>query len=384
MSTPKKVAVLYHVLAHYREPVFQLLCQQNEGIEYTLFSDPNNTYVPVKYIDPHKADIPVQQGGLRWRFVENRWFLTHFLWQKGAVGQAVSKEFGTIIYLGSAYYVSTWISVLLARLTGKRVLMWTHGFLRNEKGAKGFIRKVFYRLADGLLLYHDRGKEILIQKGFHPEKLHVIYNSLDYETQVKIRTTISQEDKAACRRRLFKNPDLPILLFIGRLIPQKKLPMLIEAAKRLDDNGRTCNVLIVGDGVEKESLCQYIQQLGLADNVCVYGPSYDEACNALLISMSDLCISPGAVGLTCIHSMTYGTPVITHDDPDAQGPEYEAIRMGDNGTFFKKDNVEDLAAVIDRWLVEHPDRHRIETQCHAVVDRFYNPKFQVDIINSVV
>ncbi len=384
MTKPKKVAMIYHILAHYREPIFQMLCRQQNEIEYTLFSDPVNTYDSVKPIDPKKAELPADQGGLRWRFVKNKWFFKNLLWQKGAIKLGLSREFDAIVYLGSVYFISTWISAILARLTGKRVLMWTHGFLRDERGFKGWIRTMFYRLADGLLLYHNRAKDIFIKKGFNPDNLYVVYNSLDYDTQLKLRASITEEDKSACRKRLFEHPELPILLFIGRLTPQKKLTMLFDAVKIRSDSGCPCNLLFVGGGPESEPLKQKAVEIGLVENLCLYGPCYDEKENALLISCSDICIAPGEVGLTAMHSLVYGTPVLTHDDPDFQMPEYEAIKPGYNGAFFKKDDAADMASVIQCWLTENPDRQVISKKCYEIIDQFYNPNYQLKIINNAV
>jgi glycosyltransferase involved in cell wall biosynthesis len=383
MKNHKKVAMVQYVLVHYREPIFYLMCKQSDEYELTFFSDSTNTYGTVKTIDSAKAELAVEKGGLRWRFIKNRYY-HNWCWQSGVLRLSLGREFDTIIYEGSVYYLSTWIGALLAKMTGKRVLMWGHGFLRDERGSKSWIRKTFYRLADGHLLYHNRAKEILVKKGFKPENLYVVYNSLDYDAQIKIRSQISKEDIASCRQKLFKNPDRPILLFIGRLTPQKKLGMMIEAAKLLKDRGRECNILFVGDGPASEELQKLAKQVNLDDNVCMYGACYEEKEIARLISASDICVAPGEVGLTCMHSLVYGKPVITHDNPDFQGPEYEAITPGYNGAFFKKDDVQDLANTIERWLQENKDPSVVASRCHEVIDQYYNPHYQINVVNAAV
>ena len=44
-------------------------------------------------------------------------------------------------------------------------------------------------------------------------------------------------------------------------------------------------------------------------------------------------VSPGNVGLTAIHSLSYGTPVLTHNNFNNQMPEVESIQPGFNGYF---------------------------------------------------
>ena len=383
MLKKNKVAIVYHFLAHYREPIFRVLCRQQKEIEYTLYSDPVNAYDSVRTINPEKAGISVKNNGLRWRFLKNIWF-SNCLWQRGVVRLSLSKEFDTIIYLGSVYFISTWVGAIIAKLRGKRVLMWSHGFLKEEKGLKGWLRDVFYRLADGMLLYHKRAKEILIGRGFKPENLYVVYNSLDYEKQIKIREAITENDILEYKKRLFSKSHLPVLLFIGRIIPQKRLNVLIDAAGILREKGQECNLFFVGDGVEKDNLLKLATELGLEDSICFYGACYDEEKIALLIMLSDICISPGEIGLTCMHSLVYGTPVITHDDPDFQGPEYEAIIPGRNGDFFKNGNAKDLAMKIEEWLLANKDREEISRSCYKIIDEYYNPNYQLKVINSAV
>ena len=114
-------------------------------------------------IDIEKVKIPVEKGGLRWKLVKNTWFGKKLLWQSGLVKLALSREFDVVIYLGVVYHLSTWVSCFLARLSGKRTYMWSHGFLRKEVGLKGDVRSIFYGLCDGMLLYHHRARDILIE-----------------------------------------------------------------------------------------------------------------------------------------------------------------------------------------------------------------------------
>ena len=57
-----------------------------------------------------------------------------------------------------------------------------------------------------------------------------------------------------------------------------------------------------------------MENLNLQDQIWFYGACYDESKLGELIFNADLCVSPGNVGLTAVHSMGYGTPVITHNN----------------------------------------------------------------------
>ena len=171
MKKRYKVAVIYHYWAHYREPVASLLCKQKEPFpEYVLFSDKSGIH-GIRTIDTYKSNLPISEGGLNWRFIHNIWFTKKILWQSGLIKLSLDHEFDTIIYLGQMNFLSTWVSAFIARLFGKRVLMWTHGFLKEEANIKGLIRSCFYKLADGILTYGNRARRILIGKGFNPKNM---------------------------------------------------------------------------------------------------------------------------------------------------------------------------------------------------------------------
>jgi glycosyltransferase involved in cell wall biosynthesis len=341
------------------------------------------TNIPIKTISIAKAAIEPCEGGLRWTAIDNFWFFKIFLWQNGLIKLALDRNVDAIIYLGVMYHLSTWVSIAIAKLTGKRVLMWTHGFLKDEKGFKGWLRERFYRLSDGFLLYGNRVKELMTRRGFDPETLYVVYNSLDYDLQCTVRNTLSQETMTECKS-IFTNPDLPTVIYIGRLTSSKKIDKLIEAASLLKKRGTQINVLLLGDGPELESLKNFALRCNMEESIYFYGACYKEEDIGAFISMSDICVAPGEIGLTCMHSLVYGTPAITHDNPDSQMPEWEAIIPGETGDLFKHDNVEDLSLVIEKWLSSTKSRDDVRKACQSVIDKYYNPHYQINIINEAV
>jgi glycosyltransferase involved in cell wall biosynthesis len=300
------------------------------------------------------------------------------------VSLAVNKRYDAIIYLGNAYYISTWLSCLIAKLMGKKIIMWTHGVRKEENGLKGWIRKSFYKLADEMLLYGHHARNIMIDMGLNPDRLTVIYNSLDYDRQVSIRKSISNIELEDKRRTLFQKSELVVLLFIGRLTKSKKLDMILEASFLMKSDGFETNVLIIGDGEERQHLEELVRKYGLENNVVFWGACHNENELAPLIMLADICVSPGNVGLTCMHSLVYGTPVITHDDPTEQMPEFEAVRPYSTGLFFKKDSVQDLVKSIYDWLNYASRNPNILKSCHKVIDDFYNPYYQIRIIEKSV
>ncbi len=378
-----RVAIIYHYPALYRGPIFQLLSSCKEH-KFTLISDtksPND----IKLIPLNYASLPTEKGGINWSFIKNIWITKDkILWQKGLLRKVLSRDFDAFIFLGNPYFISTWISAIILRLRKRPVFFWAHGLIHKEKGFQKIVKYTFLKLANGLLLYGDRAKQLLTEEGFNENTLHVIYNSLDYNKQLKLREKLNPINLKNIKKSLFKKNELPTLIFIGRLTPQKKLEQIIEALKVLKDQEIFYNLIFVGEGSEKNNLQLLSEKNNLKENIVFYGACYDEELISQLIGASDICISPGEVGLTAIHSLSYGTPVITHNNFDKQMPEFEAVTPNKTGLFFEQDNVNDLAEKIKFWIQEHTNREQVQQDCYSVIDQKYNPYYQRNKINKLV
>ena len=99
--------------------------------------------------------------------------------------------------------------------------------------------------------------------------------------------------------------------------------------------------------------------------------------------LADCCVSPGNVGLTAIHSLSLGTPVITHGNYFNQGPEVESVIQNETGLFFKENNVVSLSEVIDDMILNRK-KLTMETSCIDQVKKYWNPKNQADIFEKAI
>lgn len=373
-----KILVVFHVFPYYRLQVMRAL-SQDKDMQYTFLS--GSPFVKsIKPVDPENSE----NEPFLWKYVKNIWmFGGRLLWQSGLIRECLSGKYDGIIFLGNPYFLSTWIAAMLARMAHKKVFFWAHATLRNRR--RDGLKLIFYRISHGMLLYGNEARQNLVRRGFNPENIFVIYNSLDYEEQEKMKKKMGEAKLIRKRRELFLHPDYPILLFIGRLLPKKKLDYLITAGLRLGERGMPVNILFIGGGTEDKKLKQLVAKNNLQDFVTFYGECYDEEVLSVLIAMSDLCVSPGNVGLTAIHALNYGTPVITHDNPFMQGPEYEAIQPGVTGMLYKYESVDSLVENIYEWLTINRDaREQIRKHCYAVVANYYNPSFQASAIKSAI
>lgn len=299
-------------------------------------------------------------------------------WQKGVIKKLFS-NYSHYILLGEERCLSTWVFIILSRfIPKKKVFFWTHGPYGKEGVLKRFFQFFFYRLVDGGFVYGNYSRDILIKRGLSAEKYVTIHNSLDYDKQIELRSSGLSNDNY----QLIFNNDKPVLLFIGRLTKVKKLDMLVGALYKLKQQNKIFNLVFVGDGTERETLESKVKEYDLEKQVWFYGACYDEKKNAELIYNADLCVAPGNVGLTAMHTMVFGTPVISHDNFPWQMPEFEAIRPGKTGDFFEMDNVDSLAETIGQWFEKCHSREDVREACYHEIDSQWNPYFQIDVLKK--
>src|SRR5262249_9152914 len=153
---------VYHFFAHYRSAVLRQLLEQGR-YNYLLVGDRT---------DPDSAGIKAWEDIPPDHFVYAPWrrLRGRLFWQRGVVKLALRRDIRCLILLGNSKWASTWAAAIAGRLSGKRVLFWTHGWIVPERGLKKFIRRRFYKLAHGLLLYGNGARKIGIEQGFASEK----------------------------------------------------------------------------------------------------------------------------------------------------------------------------------------------------------------------
>lgn len=357
----RELCLLYNFAQHYRTEIFRLM-DRELGCDF-VFGD--------RYLDVRKMDYSLLRNV---REVRNRRLFGACYYQPGAV--SLVRTYRKIFALADPYCVSTWMILFLAPFYGTKVYLWTHGMYGKEGRLRTGIMRLACLLSKGVFLYGNRARELMMAKGVDGRKLHVIYNSLAYDVQRALRERLKPQPLFADR---FRNDD-PNLIFVGRLTGVKRLDMLLAAVERLNGRGRPVNLTLIGEGACREELAAQACRLGIADRVWFFGPCYDERRLSELIYNADLCVSPGNVGLTAVHALMFGTPVITHDDFAYQMPEFEAVESGKTGAFFAHGDVASLSDTIERWLAAGRNRERIRTACYNMIDTHYNPHCQIEVM----
>jgi glycosyltransferase involved in cell wall biosynthesis len=220
----------------------------------------------------------------------------------------------------------------------------------------------------------------MISEGFDSKKIFVIYNSLQPDIQFEILKKISHQEVHIMKQQIFKNRNAFTVIFIGRLVNGKGVIEILKASKKLIEKGLPINCILIGDGSEKESLEAYCIENELIENVFFAGSLYNEQEIAKYFALSDLMISPGNVGLNCMHSLTYGVPVMTHDNFTFQNPEVEAITENETGIFFKYNDFDNMIIKLESWIRTERNKQDTSLKCQEIIYKKYNPDYQANRI----
>jgi alpha-1,6-mannosyltransferase len=117
------------------------------------------------------------------------------------------------------------------------------------------------------------------------------------------------QDRAGLLRSLDKFDDATVLLYAGRLAPEKNLTLLIETMEQL--RGENCHLVIAGDGIERGPLEQRCSQERLPVNFLGHISDPDKL--ALLFANADIFLHPNPrepFGIAPLESMAAGLALV--------------------------------------------------------------------------
>lgn len=361
----QSVFVVQLIVPHYRLGVFGHLCACDDPRFTILTGD--------RAVDGVQAMSGQALDGIRHRIAGVRLFSVgplKFTWQPDAWRIVRQERPDVVIVHGGFYDLTSWALLLWARMRGRTVLSWTIGLQRPERGPKLWLRLLFYRLAKGLLVYGDYPARLLADAGIDRKRMHVIYNSLDVSAQREAEEMVADGDLARLRKDLSLGPESRVLVFIGRIVPRKRLSIAVEAMKLLAGSGMDVRLVLIGDGDDTNTLRDLSRSLGLEDRIHFVGAVYDERRIAGYMRLADAAIVPEA-GLPIIHPMGYGVPPVISDNVHRHGTEWEAVEEGHTGYFYRDGDAADLAATIRGALEDETGRAAIARNCRDRVRERY-------------
>ena len=170
--------------------------------------------------------------------------------------------------------------------------------------------------------------------------------------------------------------DPDTVLYVGRLAEEKDLPTLLAALEQVLDPRPASELVIAGDGPERDRLERLAATLGIEDSVTFLGAvpyeelpeHYQRAAVVVLPSLHE------NFGRVILEAFAYGTPVVS---TDAEGP-VELIDDGETGLLVPKEDSQALAAAVEDVLADEAARDRMGAAGKRYVRNNFDPEELVE------
>lgn len=335
-----KGLLYYFALPHYRREIVKNLVSQSGGnVEVAAGTIGREHIKPLTKTDIETMDELESVG------------FGPISWQRGVVRRAISGKYESVILGPATMSLSTWMILFSRRILRKRTYLWGQCGRLGERTPKRFVQEIMNRLATGLLVYGDSEARAACELGLAPEKVHVVQNA----TRSNLELIESQSDQGVYERvqrqaKAAAEDGAITLLYVGRLVESKRVDVLLEAGKLLSPNFEKLRIIVVGGGVELESLrANYSQPyVDFRDWI------YDEDQLNGAIRDATLVVSPYHIGLLAVDALRVGTPVLVPNNPH-NGPEFESLTLGTNALMFTAGDSKSLAQAVETWVEVAPE-----------------------------
>lgn len=158
-----------------------------------------------------------------------------------------------------------------------------------------------------------------------------------------------------------------VLLFVGRMVLQKNILFIADAAAELKKRGfMPFKVLYVGSGPDEEELIKHVEKLGLSDKVVFCGKVSDRGTLADIYARADLFVFPSFYdvnSLVQIEAASQKTPTLF-----LSGAVTAALGTDGIDCYFSENSAEKYAEKIEEIF---SDRERYDTVCEGAFRSIY-------------
>lgn len=200
--------------------------------------------------------------------------------------------------------------------------------------------------------------------GLPEDKLVMVPNGVDAEAYAKI----GNDDLSRFRSK-FALPEEKIVLFVGRLVHEKGVHVLVNAVSRVLEKVNA-KFIIVGNGYMKEQLSNIVKNMGFAHKVMFTGFVDDETLKKLQ-KCADVSVVPSLFepfGIVAIEAMAAKSPVVVSDT----GGLSEIVEHNVTGVKVYADNPESLAWGITKVLTDDSYANWLRNNAYKKIQEKYD------------
>ena len=312
----KTVLIVQRRMTHYRVPFFCLLRERLAELAIDL----KLAYGTPTEVERLKSD----EGKLDWAIpLDTKYFAGGRLCIQPFFGAA--KDVDLMILTHENKLLLNLIAQYFFKK--QRIALWGHG--ANLQGNGNSLRESFKRRtllqADWWFAYTDLSRQLIEDAGFPPTRISTVNNAINTDSLQSEWKSHTSSDKEATKAVFGINSN-SVGAFIGSLYSDKRLDFLIAASKKIRESIPDFHLIIAGDGPQRA----YIEHAITQNSWIRYlGPVGDRD-KARILSIADIMLNPGLVGLGILDSFSCRCPMLT-TDCGTHSPEIAYLQNEVNG-----------------------------------------------------
>lgn len=183
-------------------------------------------------------------------------------------------------------------------LPTSKIIYHIHGFPERMGKAKLYLDKLTSPLVDKIIVVSQKSYDVRLEReGYSKDKMMILHNSANIHASKEY----IQGNKG---ERNF------VIGMASRLIPLKNIQAAIYMMSELIKKGFVLNLIVAGNGPEKENLIQYASELGLSKKVDLLGFVTDM--ESFYDKIDIFCISSTTedLPLSIVEAMMSGKPIL--------------------------------------------------------------------------
>lgn len=196
-------------------------------------------------------------------------------------------------------------------------------------------------------------KELINVFGIPEDKVCPIYNGVSVDSL----TCRLPGEVIGSFREQYARPEEKIVFFVGRLVQEKGLQVLLEAAPKILEGHPRTRFVIAGKGPVREAMEEKVREMEMGDRVAFTGYVDNETRN-LLYASADVAVFPSLYepfGIVALEGMATRTPVIVSDT----GGLSEIVDHGIDGLKFPPGSPGSLAESVLQILKDDTTARRL-------------------------
>lgn len=276
-----------------------------------------------------------------------------------------------VVNITGYYDLAFWVVLFYCKIVGIKTILSNESTAgdHQRKGLKEQIKAFFVRQFDGFFNFGSLSAQYMLDLGAKPEQLLVNKNCVDNKSIRAIydKAKISRAEKQVQLGLPKKN-----FIFVGRLIPFKNLPLLLNAFYEASNKAKAdWGLILLGEGEQKTELEKIISDNHFKGITFLPSVGWREV--PTYLALSDVLVLPSYSepwGLVVNEAMACGMPVIVSEKC---GCAPDLVQNGKNGITINPYESKSLTDALLTFM-DNPGEIERMGQCSEKIIEEYTPE----------